>query len=42
MEMYAGLYRAAQGRRQRNKLIGGSSDAAARQTVALGTDFGAS
>ncbi len=41
MEMYAGLYRAVQSRRQGNKSIGGS-DAAAAQTATLGTDFGGS
>jgi hypothetical protein len=42
MEMYAGLYRAVQSRRQGTNLTGGSPDPAAGQTVALGTDFGAS
>ena len=42
MELYAALYRGVQSRRHGNKLIGESSHAAAGQTVALGTDFGAS
>jgi len=42
MEIYAALYRAVHSRRHGNKLIGGSPNAAAGQTVALGRDFGAS